>query len=78
MSMATEKTKDISKIFAEGTLIDRALRLAVREALRRHKEAGLPIVVWRRGKVVLVPPEKIPVDTRATRRREDRGRTSRL
>jgi len=76
--MATEKTKDISKIFAEGTLIDRALRLAVREALRRHKEAGLPIVVWRRGKVVLIPPEKIPVDTRATRRREDRGRTSRL
>jgi hypothetical protein len=72
MSMAAEKTKDISKIFAEGKLIDRALRQAVREALRRHKEAGLPIVVWRRGKVVLVPPEKIPVGAGLRNRKKGR------
>jgi hypothetical protein len=45
----------------EGTEIDEALRRAVREALLRHKKLGNPIAVWRDGKVVIVPPEEIPV-----------------
>ncbi|MGH7362001.1 MAG: hypothetical protein ACREJI_10370 [Candidatus Methylomirabilales bacterium] len=57
--MKPNKTKDIGRIFAEGTLIDAALAEAAREALRRHKRAGHPIVVWRDGKVVRVPPEDI-------------------
>ena len=32
---------------------------AVRDALIRHKQAGLPIVIWRDGAVVWVPPEEI-------------------
>ena len=58
--------KDIDRIFTEGTLIDDALAQGVQEALRRHKQAGLPIAVWRNGKTVWVPPEKIEL-------REDSG-----
>lgn len=45
----------------EGTEIDEALRRAVREALLRHKKLGNPVAVWRDGKVVILPPEEIPV-----------------
>ncbi len=54
--------KDISKVFDEGTPIDEAGKKAVREALRRHKRLGNSIAVWRDGKVLWIPSEKIPVD----------------
>ncbi len=38
-----------------------AMNEAVTEALRRHKARGESIVVWRDGKVVIVPPEEIDV-----------------
>jgi hypothetical protein len=50
--------KDIQKIFREGTLIDEALNLAVRDAVQLHKEKCLPMVVWRDGKIVWISPEE--------------------
>jgi len=47
--------KDIDKIFAEGTPIDRALTRAARAALRQHKVNGLPVVEWRDGRCCLDP-----------------------
>jgi len=41
--------------------ITAALREAGREARRRHKALGHPIVIWRDGRVVEVPPEEIEV-----------------
>jgi hypothetical protein len=38
-----------------------ALKEAVAEAIAEHKLRGHPIVVWRDGKVVTVPPEEIKV-----------------
>lgn len=55
------KAKDIDKIFEDGKLIDRALKKAVRNAVRRHKRAGNPISEWRDGKVIWIPPEEIDV-----------------
>lgn len=55
------KGRTIEEMMLEGTEIDEALRRAVREALIRHKKLGNPIAVWRDGKVVIVPPEEIPV-----------------
>jgi hypothetical protein len=55
------KGRDINKIFADGRLIDKALKDAVHAALLDHKRAGNPVCIWRNGKVVWVPPEKIPV-----------------
>jgi hypothetical protein len=54
--------KDIDKIFADGTLIDEALKKAAREALRQHKRDGRPVVEWRDGRVVWIEPEDIQVD----------------
>lgn len=48
-----ERVHDVPRIL-------RALRLAVREALRSHKLAGLPVAVWRDGRVVWIQPEDIP------------------
>jgi len=53
--------KDISRLFREGTPIDEAMSAAVREAVLRHKQLGLPLVVWRDGKTVLIPPDEIEV-----------------
>ena len=41
--------------------ITEALREAGRQAWRRHKALGHPIVIWRDGGVVEVPPEEIEV-----------------
>ena len=51
--------KDISAIMADGKPVDLALKRGAREALVKHKQAGQPIVVWRDGKTVLIPPEEI-------------------
>lgn len=57
--MEDEEKKAIDDIFKEGTLIDKALRQGVQEALIRQKQAGNPIVVWRDGKIVWIDPEEI-------------------
>lgn len=57
--------KDIDKIFKEGTLIDKALKDAVREALLYHKRNGNPIADWQDGKVVWIPADQIEVDVDA-------------
>lgn len=45
-----------------GKEIEEILRRAVRHALWKHKRLGHSIAVWRDGKVVIVPPEEIPVE----------------
>jgi hypothetical protein len=42
--------------------IVKAVSEAMREAKRRHKLLGNPIVVWKDGKVVWIPPEEIELD----------------
>ena len=36
-----------------------AARGAIRKALKAHKNAGVPIVVWRDGKIVRIAPADI-------------------
>ena len=50
---------DVNRIMSEGKLVDRALRAGVRQALLRHEQLGVPIVVWRDGRVVVVQPDQI-------------------
>jgi len=57
--MAEAIKKDISRIFAEGTEIDEAVRNAVKEAVRKHKLAGNPVVCMKDGKMVWLKPEEI-------------------
>ena len=53
------KPKDISKIFREGTPIDRALERAAQEAILAHAKAGLPVVVWKNGRTALVSAKSL-------------------
>jgi hypothetical protein len=59
--MMRRTDEEISRIFRERTLIDEALNAAVREAVLAHKQKGLPLVVWRDGKIVWIPPEDLDV-----------------
>ncbi len=42
--------------------INEAYRRAVREALKKHKLAGNPVVVERDGKMVILRPDEIGID----------------
>lgn len=53
---------DIERICSERSEIDKALDRAGRNARLRHKQLGVPLVVWQDGKIVEIPPEEIVVD----------------
>ena len=57
--MTQDNDKDITAIFRDGTQIKRALQAATREAIKQHKQAGLPMVVWRDGQTVFMSPEEL-------------------
>jgi hypothetical protein len=61
---------DISAIYVLGKgkfelnspKTDEAIDSAMREVRRKHKETGVPMVVWKDGKVVPIPPDEIEID----------------
>jgi len=55
-------TVDVDEICLDGNEIDAAVERAAREARLKHKQLGVPLVVWRDGKVIEIPPEEIVVD----------------
>lgn len=50
---------DVERIFEEGTLIDEALKAAVREAIQRHAERGETVVVYEDGKTLIIPAKEL-------------------
>lgn len=59
--MKSKSRRSVDELMDEGTLVDAALRRAAREALRRHKAAGVPIAVWHEGRTVEIPPARIKI-----------------
>ena len=59
--MDSQPRPDISALFQDGREMDRAMRRAVREALRHHKRMGNPVADWQDGKVVWIQPEDLVV-----------------
>ena len=57
------ETRDIEALMRDDALIDGAIERGVRDALREHKLFGNPIAVVRDGRLILIPPEEIDVDT---------------
>jgi len=47
--------------------IDAGIKAGVASALEEHRRAGRAIVVWKNGKVALVPPEEIPAGATPTK-----------
>ncbi|MBI3098798.1 MAG: hypothetical protein HYY93_11250 [Planctomycetes bacterium] len=70
--MAPRTSVDIGRMFDRKTPIDAALRRAAREAIRLHKRAGLPVVIWRHGRATWVDPDDL--DGRRGGRRPKRRR----
>ena len=58
----SEKRVDIGRIMREGTLVDEAIRKAIRDAMLSHKRLGDPVVGWKDGKVVWIPADQIEVE----------------
>jgi len=67
--MKRERLTRIGRIFAKGTLVDRAVEAAARDALALHQRAGVSVVVWRGGKVVTVSAGTLLAARRAAPRR---------
>ena len=63
MPDSTPERLSLEERLRDDRLIERALRRAVRDALKRHKQAGNPVAAWRDGRAVWIAPEDIPVDT---------------
>jgi len=52
---------DIVAAFQDHERMTRAMALAVRDAIRKHKALGVPIVIWKDGAMVTVAPEDIVI-----------------
>jgi len=74
--MKAKQEKDITAIFRQGTLIDRALAAGAKDAIRRHKQAGVPMAIWRDGKTVWVDAAELEGKPRnkRTKRQTKRGK----
>lgn len=68
----------ITELFDEGQAIDNALRLGVQDALMRHKRLGQRVATWKNGRVVVLEPAEIRVESAASKRfRRSRPRARR-
>jgi hypothetical protein len=45
-----------------SAVVEAGVKAGVAKALAEHKRMGRSIAIWRDGKVVILPPEEIPVD----------------
>ena len=64
--MTNDSETDIGRLFRERKPIDDALNAAVRDAVKRHRQQGQPLVVCRNGQTVLIPPEDVDDEERRT------------
>jgi hypothetical protein len=53
--------KKRKKPFLLAYKAEEALRKAVAEAIAEHRRNGIPIAIWRNGKVVRIPADQIEV-----------------
>ncbi|HXG67154.1 MAG TPA: hypothetical protein VNO70_18775, partial [Blastocatellia bacterium] len=60
MAVKVDMPEDL--FISKGKELEEVLWRAVRQALLMHKRAGNPVASWKDGKVVMIPPEEIPVD----------------
>jgi hypothetical protein len=52
---------DVGAAFDDDERVDRAVAAAYADAARRHKQAGVPLVVCRDGKLTEIPPDEIEI-----------------
>lgn len=53
-----ERTADeIARILRDDAALDASLRAALAETVRRHRRYGVPLAVWRDGRVQEISPD---------------------
>lgn len=57
--MTQKKNVDISALFEQGDAVREAVRRGGLEAMKLHIRAGVPMVSWKDGKVVHIPPSEL-------------------
>jgi hypothetical protein len=55
----TQPTLDPETMVRDGAAIDRAIVAARKRVIRRHRQLGIPLVIWRDGRVIEVAPESV-------------------
>src|SRR6266850_1127262 len=60
-----ERPSRIDQIFADGRLTEEALAAARADAIDRHRRAGVPMVVFKDGRIEHVPAEHLAPDVDA-------------
>ena len=65
MATADDKPSRIDQVFADPRWIGEALTAAAADAIERHQRAGVPMVVFRDGRVEHVPAERLAPDVDA-------------
>lgn len=53
--------KTEQKLPKMAILAEQAFKEAVAEVIEEHRRKGFPIVIWRDGKIVHIPPDELPV-----------------
>ncbi len=63
MDNKPNQAKDLEALLQDDAVVGGALRTAARQAIRQHKEEGLPLAMWRDGEVAWVPAEELEAET---------------
>lgn len=71
--MIQRPSQDIGKIIRDGTAIDRAMVKAHRRVILRHRQLGIPLVIWRDGQVVEVPADSVELPADPAEDQESRS-----
>jgi len=58
---AYRSTRDIAAMMKDPRWVQEALAQARRDMVRRHRLLGIPLVIWRDGKVSQVPADEFDV-----------------
>ena len=61
---------DIAEWFEDEDQIGTAMQIGILKARQEHKRAGHPVVEWRDGRVVTIPPEQIESEAELLRLQE--------
>lgn len=57
--MNPDPGRDTASAIRDGDALDRAILAARRRVIRRHRQLGIPLVVWRDGQVAEIAAESV-------------------
>jgi len=63
--MIRNRSCDVAQVIRDGFLVDQAIMAARRRVIRRHRQLGVPLAVWKDGHVVELAPDSREVAEQA-------------